>query len=134
MYHSIQTTKPEPLMYIRRALRRPLSPLSSLKSISTNFPAKADMITYVERQPVVVRRERDLRPLGEIKHISGGGSDLLARFIRDFELALEDDLHLVVGVGVDERGAFFQSVEATRDRLFGVVFLAGRMLANVRSC
>lgn len=83
------------------------------------------MITYVERQPVVVRRERDLSPLGEIKHISRAGSDLLARFIRDFELALEDDLHLVVGVGVDERGAFFQSVEAARDRLFGVVFLAG---------
>ena len=38
--------------------------------------------------------------------------DFLARLVFDIEAAFDDDLHLVVGVGVDERGAGFEAVES----------------------
>lgn len=51
---------------------------------------------------------------------------LLARLVFDIIAAFDHDLHLVVGVRVDERVAFFESVEAAADGGGGVEVLAGR--------
>ena len=81
-------------------------------------------LPHKEAQPITIRRERNLGALGKIQHIARHGVHLLARLVLDVELALDDDLHLVVGVGVDERGALFEAVEAGGDGFFGVDFLA----------
>lgn len=44
----------------------------------------------------------------------------LASLIADIELALQDDLHLVVGISVNEGSALFKSVDATADGLLRV--------------
>lgn len=63
--------------------------------------------TYVECQSIRRRGKSNLRTLGEVKDITRFGSDFLTGLVGDFVFALEDDLHFVVGVLVDERGAFF---------------------------
>jgi hypothetical protein len=80
--------------------------------------------TYIKGQPIRRRRKGNLTSLGEIKHISRFRQHRLARLVGDLKLAFQDDLHLVVGVLVDERGALFETVEATRNRLVGVVLVA----------
>lgn len=42
-------------------------------------------------------------------------SDLLSSLIANLKLAIDNDLHLVVSVLVDERSSLLQSVEAGRD-------------------
>ncbi len=81
-----------------------------------------------EAQPVAIRTEGNLGPLGEIQHVSWRRMHLLACLILDVEFALDDDLHLVVGVRVHERRALFQAVEAGGDGFVRVVLLAGRLL------
>ena len=44
----------------------------------------------------------------------------LARLIADVELALNDDLHLVVRVRVHQRSTLLETVEAAADGLVGV--------------
>ena len=44
----------------------------------------------------------------------------LPALVADVKLALDNDLALVVGVGVDERGALLEPVKATADGLFRV--------------
>ena len=56
-----------------------------------------------------------------MKHIARKRLNLLAGLIRDLELAFQDDLHLIEGVFVNQRGAFFKTVETGRDGFFGVV-------------
>lgn len=46
--------------------------------------------------------------------------DRLASLVLDVKLALQDDLHLVVGVGVDKRGALFESVDTATHGLLRV--------------
>lgn len=92
-------------------LRRALSPLPCIK-----------------RESIIVRLEGDLGALGEVKHVAGHGMHALARLVGDVEGALDDDLHLVVGVCVDEGGAFFEAVEACGEGLLGVDFVAGGVL------
>src|ERR1700761_1477364 len=79
--------------------------------------------THIERQPIVLRRKSNLGSLGEIKHVPGPGRDFLAGLIRDFEMAFDNDLHLVVVVLVDKRSAFFQTVEAAGDWFLGIVLV-----------
>jgi hypothetical protein len=68
----------------------------------------------------------------EVKHIPGLGRDALPRLaVRDLVLALNDDLHLVVGVGVDQRLALFEAVESRRDGFLGVDFVAGKVSISV---
>lgn len=78
------------------------------------------MRTYVESVAKVVSSEGDLAALGKVKHVARHRVHLVAGLVADVEAALEDDLHLVVGVLVDERRAFGEAVEACRDGLFGV--------------
>jgi len=62
-----------------------------------------------EPKPKVIRRESDLRPLGEVQHISLGGMHFLASLVRDIEAPVDNDLHLMVGVLVDKRRAWRKS-------------------------
>jgi hypothetical protein len=78
----------------------------------------------VERQPIVLRRERDLRALWKVKHVARLRIDLLARLILDRHAALNHDLALVVRVRVHERRALFETVEAAGDGLVWVGFVA----------
>lgn len=59
--------------------------------------------------------------------------DLGARLIRDVEAALDDDLHLVVGVLVHKRRALLQAVEPGRYGLLWVSFLSEDLLATTES-
>ncbi len=54
--------------------------------------------------------------------------NLLTRFVGNVEFSLHDDLHLVIGVSVDEWGACLESVEAARDRFLGIILVAVEML------
>ncbi len=65
-----------------------------------------------EAQAVRVGGEGDLGALGEVEDVAGDGVHLLPGLVLDVELALDDDLHLVVRVRVHERRALFQPVEA----------------------
>jgi hypothetical protein len=58
-----------------------------------------------EPKPKVLGRKSNLRPLGEIKHISLGRVHLLARLVRDVKAPVDNNLHLMVGVLVDKRRA-----------------------------
>jgi hypothetical protein len=55
----------------------------------------------------------------------------LASLVTDVEFALEDDFHLVVGISVDKRRAFLESVDATADRLLRVDLFAACHVAKV---
>lgn len=85
---------------------------SNLSGILPPLPA-------IKPQPPLLRLERDHAPLGKEEHIALRRLDTLAALIRDFKVTVHDDLHLVVGIGVDERGAGVETVEAGGD---GVVF------------
>jgi len=69
-------------------------------------------LTNVERQAKVLGRERDLAALGEVEHITLDGVHLVARLVGNIEVAVNDDLHLIVVVAVDERSTLLQAVEA----------------------
>jgi hypothetical protein len=58
-----------------------------------------------------------------IKHIALHCMHLLSRLVRDIEFAINDDLHLMVCVFVDQRRAFLQSIESRRDRSCWIVGL-----------
>lgn len=66
-----------------------------------------DIRTYVECQSIRRRGKSNLCTLGEVKDVTRLSSDFLTGLVGDLEFALEDDLHFVVGVLVDEWGAFF---------------------------
>ena len=55
-----------------------------------------------EPKTEVVRLKCDLRTLGEVEHIALGRVHLLARLVRNIKAAVDNDLHLVVGVLVDK--------------------------------
>lgn len=80
-------------------------------------------LTTVESQPIVVSGECDLGPLGEVEDISGNGMHLVARLVGDIKTALEDDLHLVIGVLVYQRCPFLKTVEPGGDGLLWVFIL-----------
>lgn len=72
-----------------------LSPLSSIKS-----------------QSIITRLKLDLTTFREMEHISRNSMDCLPSFVRDVKGTFKDDLHLVVGVGVEEGSPLFETVEA----------------------
>ena len=53
----------------------------------------------------------------------------LASLVADVELALQDDLHLMVGISVNKRSSLLKSVNATADGLLGVDLLAAGNVA-----
>lgn len=105
-------------------LRTPRSPLPSLTP-NQPLPRQPDeQKTHIKSQPIRLGRKGNLGSLGEIKHIPRLSLHFLPGLIGDLEFALEDNLHLIVAVAVDQGSAFFKTVEAARDGFFGVVFVA----------
>lgn len=79
----------------------------------------------------VVGAERNGATLGEEEDVALGRLDLFAAgVVLDVEVAVEDDLHLVIRVLVHERRALFQTVEAARER--GIALVAARRSQSVR--
>lgn len=74
----------------------------------------------VESQTVGISRESDNTALGKVEDVARLSVDLLAGLVRDGELSFQNDLHLVVGVGVDKWGAFLKAVETARDGLLSI--------------
>lgn len=60
------------------------------------------LATSVEGQGTTLSRECDGSAVGEVEDVAGTSLDLLASGVLNGEVALNDDLHLVVGVGVGE--------------------------------
>lgn len=80
--------------------------------------------TYIKCQPIRRCRERDFGPLGEVEYVPGSSFDFLPSLIGYFELAFEDDFHLMIFVFVDKRGAFLKAVETARDGLVRIIVVA----------
>jgi hypothetical protein len=59
--------------------------------------------------------------------------NLLTRLILNVKRALDNDLHLVVRVRVDEWCALLQAIEASRDGLVGVDLVTKKSLAPHKS-
>ena len=79
-----------------------------LRTVSVSAPSGGSIpapLTRVKCKPEVISAKRDLRSGREVEDITLGSPDFSARLIGDPEVAVEDDLHLVVGVVVDERYA-----------------------------
>ena len=85
-------------------------------------------LTSVECQSSFLRRKSDLASLGEIKHISRPTCNLLTSLVADGKVAFQDDLHLMIGVGVVERSTWFEPVEATGDGCLGLDFVTDEVL------
>lgn len=71
-------------------------------------------------QPPVLRLECNHTALREEKDIALCSLDALSALIRDVKVAIYDNLHFVIGVGVDKRGARVEAVEAGGDGGGGV--------------
>lgn len=76
-------------------------------------------LPHKEPQPALLRFKRNHAPLWKEEDIPLFRLHALPALIRNLKVAVNDDLHLVVGVGIDERGTRFEAVEARGD---GVVF------------
>jgi len=87
-------------------------------------------LTTVETQAIAVGGKCDFAALGEIEDIAGRGMNRLTSFIRDVEFSFHNDLHLIIGVGVDQRCALLKSVEPGTDGLLGVVLLTGNNVSE----
>jgi len=59
--------------------------------------------------------ESNHTPLGEEKNIALCSLHALSTLIRDFKVTIDNNLHFIVRVGVDERGARVEAVEASGD-------------------
>ena len=55
----------------------------------------------------------------------------LASLITNVELALQDDLHLVVGISIDKGSSLLESVDATADGLLRVDLVAAGNVTEV---
>ena len=54
----------------------------------------------------------------------------LTGFITDVKLSLQDDLHLVIGVRVDQRRSLLKSVDSAADGLLGVILVGAGNIAE----
>jgi hypothetical protein len=87
--------------------------LYSLRTIPLPLPNK-------KPQSKIIRLKHNLTPLRKEKHIPLLSLHFLARLVADVEVAVDNNLDLVVGVGVFERCAFLEAVETAGDGLVGV--------------
>ena len=85
-------------------------------------------LTSIECQSSLLSRKPDLASLGKIEYIPWPTCDLLTRLIADGKVAFQDDLHLMVGVGVVERSTRFEPVEATGNGCLGLDFVTDEVL------
>ena len=71
-----------------------------LPNTEGNKKKKRKGTTYVKSKTIRRSSKSDLGTLGEEKHIPRRRSDLLTGLIGNLKLALENDLHLIVGIFV----------------------------------
>ena len=83
---------------------QPLSISRYLCSVLRPLPTK-------ESQPPFLRLERNLAALWKKEHVALCRLDALPTLIRYFKIAIHNDFHLVIGIGVDERSARLEAVE-----------------------
>jgi len=88
--------------------------------VSVNLGCTLLALASVEGQAVGVGLEGNNAALGKVENITSNGVDGLTGLIADVELALQDDLHLVVGISVNKGSSLLESVDATADGLLGV--------------
>lgn len=82
-------------------------------------------LPHIESQAVRFCRECYFAPFGEVQHVPCHCVHLLPCLVGDIEFALDDDLHLVVGVLVYQRRSLFEAVETCRYGFLRVDFIAG---------
>jgi hypothetical protein len=68
--------------------------------------------------------ESDLASLGKVENVSSSRLYFLPCLVGDFNLSLNDDLHLMICVFVHEGGALLQAVEAAGDGFLLVDLIA----------
>lgn len=88
-------------------------------------------LSNIIRQPVTLRSKCNLGPLGEQEVIPRRSLVGLATGVGNREITFQDDLELVVGVGVLQRGALFQAEEARGDGGLGVGVFGGENVFKV---
>ena len=82
-----------------------------------------------ETQAPINRLEGDLRAFGEEEDVTLSSLFGLATLIRDLKISIDNDLHLVVGVGVYQRLARVETVKSGTDWSLRREFLtAARMV------
>ena len=97
------------LSYLLPTIQYPSRPESS--SSSSNLRTTLLSLAGIESQPICLSLESDDSALGKVKHISRNSMYFLTGLIGNVKLPLDNDLHLMVGIGIDEWGAGFESVE-----------------------
>ena len=112
---SVVTCNPDP--------KRPFPP-SPFPQPTIPLRSALGPLPRVKRQSITLRGKGNLGAFGEKENIAGYGVHFLAGLVFDVIFALDDDFHLVIGVGVDEGGAFFEAVETAGDGFFGVDVVA----------
>ena len=95
-----------------RSYHQPFPSPRNLRSVLRPLPTK-------KSQPPFLRLERNHAALWEKEHVALCRLDTLPTLIRYFKIAVHNDLHLVIGIGVDERGARLEAVEAGGYWVFG---------------
>lgn len=91
----------------------------------TAYRLQITKCTYEKPQPIRISRKCNCHTLGEEKHIPWTSLHLLACLIGDFKLAFKNNLHLIVGVCVDEGRSLLKAVEPGTDGLVRVGFFTG---------
>ena len=92
-----------------------LNPAEASRNTTAFSSSVLGPLTTEESQTPIDRLESDVGSLGEEKHVPLARLDRLTGLIRDFEIAVDDDLHLVVRVLVNQRLARIETVEAGTD-------------------
>ena len=104
----------------------PLPPKRPVPNSSTILPP----LSHKKPQPAPLRLKRNHAPLRKEKHVALRRLDALPALVRDLKVTVNDDFHLVVGVGVDERGAWFEAVEAGGDGVVFAVTVGGKKVGG----
>lgn len=95
------------------------SAFPSLNITSIIFPFNLRLslppLPAIKAQPTLLRLECNDATLRKEEDVPLRCLDALPALVRDLKIAVHDDLHLVVGVGVDERGARVEAVKARGD-------------------
>ena len=107
------------------SILRPILFVGVSRTVLSSLPTE-------EAKPAIHRLECNLAALRKEEHIPLARLDRLPTLIRNLEVSVHDDLHLVIGVGVLKRSAWVEAVEAGADGLLRVDVLAEILLVQRR--
>ena len=92
-----------------------LNPAEASRNTTASSSSILGPLTTEETQTPIDRLESDVGSLGKEEHVPLGRLDRLTGLIRDLEIAVDDDFHLIVRVLVNQRLARIETVEAGAD-------------------